>query len=611
MTTTEYLIQLEDELKYLPLKQRKSIINQYQYKINVDLDLGMSEEAITSKLDSPEKVARDIYEANGVNYLDRRKRAKKSIDILIMIASVIGLLLTISAGIVLSIYLGYSIYRLGYLLVLLQDVREVILMSLFVIPLMLLLLLVFIYLIDILILMFSFLLEKMMYAFDREIQIKDFSLVDFIESKIKKPKIYKKVLIGVAITFVFFGFVNFFMHTYLYRSFTKATPTRFTTTFSEDVTEYLDFSFDEAKVTFEQGDAFSITITSEFKKEITKEVNANVTKITSTPLHYFDFLDFLKEPLPIIKVIVPKDYNIYYAQKSGLLEANGLTLKNFYFQLDSGNVIIKGLTTDDATIIVGSAGVTVEDIKIKNLDFKIGSGEANLTNLEAKETLIKNDNAKITITNLQANSIELNIYTGSCNLKDMTIDTIKCTVTNGALDIYNVTSDDVSITSSSSSNISFGASTLAKLNSITMGGGLVAYDTTINDAHIETAGTILFKKISGNYNIKCLGSIAQISEVKAGQFILSTDRTDTELEYIKADYIEYQGNKSTTTLYYLFAKEMKITDVKNDLHLDNNKSISVYDEDKYNEYYQKIEKLTISSGATYRVEEGTEICYPE
>ena len=81
------------------------------------------------------------------------------------------------------------------------------------------------------------------------------------------------------------------MHTYLYRSFTKATPTRFTTTFNEEVTEYLDFSFDEAKVTFEQGDAFSITITSEFKKEISKEVDANVTKITSTPLHYFDFLD--------------------------------------------------------------------------------------------------------------------------------------------------------------------------------------------------------------------------------------------------------------------------------------------------------------------------------
>ena len=611
MTITEYLIQLEDELKYLPLKKRKAIINQYQYKINVDLDLGISEEDITKKLESPDKVARDIYESNGIDYLERRKRAKKGTDILVMIASIIGSLLTISAGFVLTIYLGYSIYRLVYLLVLLGDALEIILMSLFVIPLILFLLLVFIYLVDILILLFSFLLEKIMYALDKEAPIKDFSLVELIESKIKKPKIFRKTLIGISIAFIFFGFVNFFMHTYLYRSFIKATPTRYTTTFTEEVTEYLDFSFDEAKVSFIKGDTFSIMITSEFKKEITKTIDGTVTKISSSELHYFDFLDFLKEPLPVIQISVPDNYNIYYAQKTGLLEAKDLVVKNFHFQLDSGNLIIQGLQTDDATIIVGSAGVTLENTKTKNFDFKIGSGEAKLTNLESLDATIKNDNAKVTITNLAANSVDLVISTGSCNLKDTTIDTIKCNMTDGVFDIYNVNSSDVSITSTSSSNISFGMTKINKLSSVTMGGGLVAYETEIDDAHIETAGSVLFEKIRGNYNIKCIGSRAQISEVKAGNFILSTDRTDTELEYIKADYIEYQGNRSTTTLYFLFGKEMKISDVKNDLHLDNDKSISLYDEVKYNEYYQKINNLAISGGATYRVEEGTEISYLE
>ena len=92
---------------------------------------------------------------------------------------------------------------------------------------------------------------------------------------------------------------------------------------------------------------------------------------------------------------------------------------------------------------------------------------------------------------------------------------------------------------------------------------------------------------------------------------MNTDKTETSLEYIKADYLEYNGNKSTTTLYYMFGKNMKITETKEDLHLDNDKSISVYDETKYNKYYQKIEQLIISPFVSYRVEEGTNVTQPE
>ena len=56
---------------------------------------------------------------------------------------------------------------------------------------------------------------------------------------------------------------------------------------------------------------------------------------------------------------------------------------------------------------------------------------------------------------------------------------------------------------------------------------------------------------------------------------------------------------------------MKIIETKEDLHLDNDKSISVYDEEKYNKYYQKIEQLIISPFVSYRVEEGTNVTQPE
>lgn len=611
MTTTEYLIQLEDELKYLPLKKRKAVLAQYQYKINVEIDLGVSEEEITKKLPAPSKVAGDIYDSLGIDYLTRRKKAKRSTDILIMIASIIGIIATISATFVLTYYIGYSIYRLIHLLVLLGEAKEVILMSLFIVPFIALLLLILLYLIDILILVFSFLLEKILYVFNKKDPLQDFSLVDLLENKLGKPKLFRKILIGVVVVFVLFGFVNYFMHTYLYRSFTKSEPTRYINIYEEEVLSNLSLDLDEAKISITKGEKFSITTVSEFPVTFKTSNDGVTSTISTSKLHYFDFLDFLKEPLPIINITIPEGYNLTYNQNTGILNVEDTKLNNVNLTLNSGNLILKNNTFLDTSIKTGSVGITVESVEATNFVLKINSGSANIISLKADKIQINNDNAKTNVASLDTTEFSTKIVTGSCYLKDTTVDNITVTLTNGVFDIYNVSAKDVKITSTSSTNISFGKANIDKLSSVTLGGGVVAYDICIGDASITTAGSILFKQISGNYAINCYGSKAEISEVDCGNFIMNTDKTDTSLEYIKADYLEYNGNKSTTTLYYMFGKNMKITETKEDLHLDNDKSISVYDEAKYNKYYQKIEQLIISPFVSYRVEEGTNVTQPE
>ena len=156
MTINEFLITLEEELKYLPKKKRQVIVNIYREKINVEIDLGTAEEKIAEMFPHPSLIAKDIYEKEGIDYLSRRKKKLKSDDIFRMIVCSFALLLTFSAVIVLTGYIGYSIYKLIYLVTLMNNVKDIILMLELVICLIFTTLLIYLYLIDIFILIFNF-----------------------------------------------------------------------------------------------------------------------------------------------------------------------------------------------------------------------------------------------------------------------------------------------------------------------------------------------------------------------------------------------------------------------------------------------------------------------
>ena len=265
MTVNEYLIELEEELKYLPKNKRKQLIATYRTKFNVDIDLGIPEEKITSSYKTPSEVAKEMYESEGVNYLERRKRTTKSNNIFKMILSIIGLIITCSAALILSYYMGYSVFRLFKLMFFLEGAKEIICMLLFIIPFIIVLILVYLYLVDIIILIFNFLLERFMNGLEKEYKYADFSIIDIIEEKINKKKIFKKILIASAICFVLFGFVNYFLKTYLYRSFKKVAPDKYEINeiIETDKTK-LTLDIDEAKVNFIKGSNLSINIKSEF-----------------------------------------------------------------------------------------------------------------------------------------------------------------------------------------------------------------------------------------------------------------------------------------------------------------------------------------------------------
>lgn len=604
MTVNEYLIILEDELKYYPKKKRKVIINIYREKFNTDIDLGVEEDKITAGYPTPYEVAKDLYEKEGINYLDRRKRQRKSNDIFKTIITGIGLILTFSAALFLTFYIGYSIVRLVKLVCLLNGAKDIILMLLFVIPFILFLDVVYLYLVDIFILIFEFLLEIFLVGFNKKLEPVEFSVVDFLEDKLKKQKLFRKALIATTVLLVFFGLVNYFGHSYFYRSFTKATPNAYTVEYTDTSSLSYNFKVDEAKVKVVEADTFKIVINSEFERKLNVENVSNVIYITTNNLQYFDFLDFLKEPIPEIIIEMPKDTDLSISIENGNLELNNVHLNKSISKVVQGNAIISDSTVQDLEITTSNAGVSLNNVESANTTLKLVSGKVEVNNLKGTSLDIDNATCDVKLENIALNNLNYKTTNGDILVNDANITTSNFNLTSCDADIVKLNAESVTLKSTSACNVSYSNSNITTLDSITLGGGVVCLTLNAN-AHIETAGTFLGKDLTGTYKIKCLGNFFELTKSKATSIEIETNRCEATVEYIKADKFKYITNNSKSVLYFIFGKEMKIQDDKGELLLDNDSSIR--DEiDLYNEYYQKVEKLDISSQSSYRVESGVE-----
>ena len=76
---TEFLVQLEEELKYLKPKDLEQVLKFYRDKINIQQDYGESVDKIIASLPSPSYIAKEVYESKGKEYLnDRKKQIRKN-----------------------------------------------------------------------------------------------------------------------------------------------------------------------------------------------------------------------------------------------------------------------------------------------------------------------------------------------------------------------------------------------------------------------------------------------------------------------------------------------------------------------------------------------------
>lgn len=612
MTINEFLITLEEELKYLPKKKRQVIVNIYREKINVKIDLGTDEEKIAEMFPHPSLIAKDIYEKEGIDYLSRRKKKLKSDDIFRMIVCSFALLLTFSAVIVLTGYIGYSIYKLIYLVTLMNNVKDIILMLELVICLIFTTLLIYLYLIDIFILIFNFLLDNILKPFNKIFKLKDFSIIDTIEEKLSKQKLFKKLLITSLILTAFFGLTGYILQSYIYRSYNQEIPTNNKQVI--DLTKYntldtLKLEIDEANVYVKEGTTFELKVNSEFKKDIYINTNNNSLNISTNKIETFDLFNFLKEPKPILEITIPSNMKMSFIQDNGILQIEKTNLSYLYVKIYQGNLILKDSVINEGIIKSSNAGMNFLNTTINDLDLDASGGTIKIENYLSNKLVINNISTDINMINITTN--ELNVTTSKGNLSIDTINSNNINVEAGTGEIEIVNSDvanKISLTTASSANFSIGKAK-ALLTEITAVNGDIVMHEVDSKSIIKTGANAIVNKCNGEYDITCLGNFLTVQECKFTNAVINAQKTEVSLKFIQADYIEYNGNDSMSTLYFVFGKNMKIEDYAGKLHFDNDKVIITSDSDLklFDEYYLKIEKLIISPNASYRVEDGTKL----
>ncbi len=603
MTINEYLVLLEEELKYLPKKKRKLYVNLYLNRMNTELDNGVEENKITASMPEPSELAQDIYKQEEIDYDKRKKQQDKTQAIFTMLLNVLIFILTVSGFIILSIYLVYSSIKLIQLIILVSS-KEKLLISLLDITIIIFYLTLLIYLFDLVVLIIESSIEKIALGFNKEIHLKDFSLVYLINKLFKKEHVMRTIFIVEGILLLTFGITNVACKTYVYRAFYKEAPTAYTKVIEEEyIYKTINVDVDEARINFILGENFKVEVFSEFERNINLKLDNDILIITTDEIKTFDLLQLLKEPIPVINIYIKNDSSIKFLLNNGIVSVNTLTLDNLDGNIMLGNILIDNLKVNNVNIKDSQkTSTSMKNCEIKEFTYSSYNGSLELFTSKIDNISISCNVPTINMEENEIHSIDVKTYGDFTSIKNI-IDDASFQI--GTCDLFingGEIKNSMVIKSSLKGNVSIGNITAPEIVVTTVGGDVVGRNIK-SDLKIETGSNLTLSKIEGNVTAKALGNFVQINEIKGSNVTIQAERSETAIKFVKCDAFKYTGVNAKSTLYFIFAKTLKAYEQYGNLHIDNDKSIISSDDDisLYNEYYQEVESKDISATATERV----------
>ena len=414
MTIREYLIELEEELKFLPKNKRESTLIVYREKINNLIDLGESEEKIIAELPSPREIAESQYSSEGIDYLDKRKKLTKQKATTKAIISAFVLLMLVSAVVVLSWFTFGSIIKIVGLIFKVKGILEIVINTCLVISYIAVLLLAYIYLLDLLHMIFNMLLENILIVFDKNPKFLDNSLMDYIDKLTKKPKLFGKILAVTAGCLLMFLVIGYFTKTYFYRSFSEIKTEEYveTLTYNNSTFDKFVIDIDTANIVLSTGEEFKIIVSSEFERNNLLTLTDSTLTFTTDTLQEFDMFGLFTEPIPYIEIIVPQNLNIICKTHSGFIQMEKSNLNDLTIQTNSSGVFISESSMNKVNISQNKGG-----LQISNSNFNIGTintigGSVLLEKNTCVELNYINDTAKVNINDTVLDKLTLSSNTG-------------------------------------------------------------------------------------------------------------------------------------------------------------------------------------------------------
>ena len=577
-TTIEYLQALEDELKYLPKKEVRRVVQIYQDKINNAIDGGEKIEKVLKDLPHPSDVAKGIYDSKKVNYLDKKKREFRQKELLEGLSSLVLSILVILIFVGIIGYIGIMTFRMFEIIPKFSS-QDKIIMSGFVIMYFMAMIIILIYLVDLALLITNFLLGKFFYLFpklkEKFEKVEEFTISGTLEKVTKKKYFLGKILLVFGILALLFGVTSLVGKGYLYRSFMDIP--------NEKNEEVLDISNEIEEITLEttkaqvllkKGENFQIIKTSEFDRNFQLNQNGYKLEIDFDEKTNYDFLGILSEPTILITIIIPEektlDINLKINNgKIGLTEVN---LKKSDIYLTSGELVIKDVDFTDFTFYTDSGTLNSNSSKYEKANIEIVRGKYASSEDYFKDIYLQNGSGEVAIKQNKYEKFELKNISGTSIIQESTINQFDYHSVASILNMTEIVSKTFNLTSTNASQFTM-VDMKADLFTFDLNTGYITMSKVIGDINIiQSLSNITLSELVGDVKGKIANSKLAVYNSIFDNLDIELSKCNLDLDNVVIKEIDVSAENTQLLLIDVYGNNMRYEITNSNMQYYNNDS---------------------------------------
>ena len=577
-TTIEYLQALEDELKYLPKKEVRRVVQIYQDKINNAIDSGEKIEKVLKDLPHPSDIAKGIYDSKKVNYLDKKKREFRQKELLEGLSSLVLSILVILIFVGIIGYIGIMTFRMFEIIPKFSS-QDKIIMSGFVIMYFMAMIIILIYLVDLALLITNFLLGKFFHLFpklkEKFEKVEEFTISGTLEKVTKKKYFLGKILLVFGILALLFGVTSLVGKGYLYRSFMDIP--------NEKNEEVLDISNEIEEITLEttkaqvllkKGENFQIIKTSEFDRNFQLNQNGNKLEIDFDEKTNYDFLGILSEPTILITIIIPEekalDINLKINNgKIGLTEVN---LKKSDIYLTSGELVIKDVDFTDFTFYTDSGTLNSNSSKYEKANIEIVRGKYASSEDYFKDIYLQNGSGEVAIKQNKYEKFELKNISGTSIVQESTINQFDYHSVASILNMTEIVSKTFNLTSTNASQFTM-VDMKADLFTFDLNTGYITMSKVIGDINIiQSLSNITLSELVGDVKGKIANSKLAVYNSIFDNLDIELSKCNLDLDNVVIKEIDVSAENTQLLLIDVYGNNMRYEITNSNMQYYNNDS---------------------------------------
>lgn len=580
-TTIEYLQALEDELKYLPKKEVRRVVQIYQDKINNAIDCGEKIDKVLKDLPTPSDVAKGIYDSKKVNYLDKKKREYRQKELLEGITSLLFSILVVLIFVGIIGYLGIMTFRMFEILPKFAS-QDKIIMSGFVIMYFMAMLIILIYLVDLGLLITNFLMGKFFYLFpnikEKFEKVEEFTISGALEKVTKKKYFLGKVLLVFGILALLFGVTSLVGKGYLYRSFMDIPNEKNEEVFDvSNEIEEITLDTTKAQVLIKKGETFQIAKTSEFDRNFKLNQNGNKLVIDFDEKTNYDFLGILSEPTILITITIPEDkaLDINLKINNGKIGLTEVNLDNVDIYLTSGELVIKDINITDFTFYTDSGTLNSNSSKYGKANIEVVRGKYASSEDYYKDIYLQNGSGEIAIKENQYEKFELKNISGTSIIQKSKINQFDYHSVASILNMTEIISTTFNLTSTNASQFTM-VDMKANLFTFDLNTGYITMNKVIGDINIiQSLSNITLSDLVGDVSGKIANSKFAVYNSIFNKLDIELSRCNLDLDNVVIKEIDVLAENTQLLLIDVYGNNMRYEITNSNMQYYNNDSKKV------------------------------------